>query len=315
MLIEVDANDYKKHFQNKVNPFLKQDFINLNAKKVDKVVRLIQDQGKVTIGLIAGIKNNRLISPFSAPFGGFDYKKENAYIHELESFVKDLLEYIQQKQFDEVSITFPPTIYESTFNSKMINVLNRNQFYSNVPDITNWVDLKRFNNRFSQKNSREYYNQSLRNGLAFTKVETLEEKEKVYFLIKQNRERFGRPIFMNFEDIINTSILWPVDFFGVHSKDKELVSAGIFYQFSENIAFALFWGDNEAGRPLRAMDFLSFKLWSHYKEKGLSYIDLGISTESGIPNEGLLRFKETHESISSVKYSFKWRPKKFDSEV
>ncbi|MCB0806728.1 MAG: hypothetical protein KDC05_13095, partial [Bacteroidales bacterium] len=70
------------------------------------------------------------------------------------------------------------------------------------------------------------------------------------------------------------------------------------------ITYAVFWGDSENGRPLRAMDFMLFNLWNHYKDRKFKYIDLGISTESGIPNSGLLRFKETHDCTSSLRFSF-----------
>jgi len=99
-----------------------------------------------------------------------------------------------------------------------------------------------------------------------------------------------------------------VDFFGVFSDEQELIAGAVFYRFSNDIAYALFWGDNEIGRPLRAMDYLSFQLWSWYKEKGYAYIDLGISTEKeGLPNEGLLRFKESHEAITGIKNTLIWK--------
>jgi len=58
------------------------------------------------------------------------------------------------------------------------------------------------------------------------------------------------------------------------------------------------------------MDFLLFNLWSYYKEVGFELIDLGISTEAGLPNEGLLRFKETHGSVSSIRNTFTWANRK-----
>jgi hypothetical protein len=54
------------------------------------------------------------------------------------------------------------------------------------------------------------------------------------------------------------------------------------------------------------MDFLAYNLWFYYKDLGFKYIDAGVSTESGIPNEGLLRFKDTHNAISSLKYRYYW---------
>ena len=109
---------------------------------------------------------------------------------------------------------------------------------------------------------------------------------------------------MTFDDIIATGDLWPVDFFKVTTSSGTLVASAIFYRFDSGICYAVFWGDNEEGRHLRAMDLLAFNLWSYYKKLGFRYVDLGISTERGIPNEGLLRFKESHEATSSLRYKF-----------
>ncbi len=90
-----------------------------------------------------------------------------------------------------------------------------------------------------------------------------------------------------------------------------MVAAAIFYQFQKNIAYGVYWGDNLFGRKLKSMDFLSYNLWTYYKSLGFKYIDLGITTESGIPNEGLLRFKENHECNSSLRFRFKYQNEMF----
>jgi hypothetical protein len=130
------------------------------------------------------------------------------------------------------------------------------------------------------------------------------EKMEIYDLICKNRAKYGRPIYMTFKDIIDMNRLWPVDFFKVNSGDGSIVASAIFYRNHPDIGYAVFWGDNEAGRQLRAMDYLAFNLWTYYKDLGYKYLDLGISTEAGSPNEGLLRFKESHESTSSLRYKF-----------
>ena len=86
----------------------------------------------------------------------------------------------------------------------------------------------------------------------------------------------------------------------------EPLAAAILYRGNPRIIQAVFWGDNNLGRPLRAMDFLAFNLWEFYKKLGYEYLDLGTSSVRGIPNEGLLRFKETHDCVSSLRYSFFW---------
>ena len=85
MLVEVSAKEFKNRFNSDPHPFISEQFIELNKKKVDKIVRLVENEQKVSIGLIAGIKNNILESPFSAPFGGFHYRNESIYINKIET--------------------------------------------------------------------------------------------------------------------------------------------------------------------------------------------------------------------------------------
>lgn len=304
MLIEIEKSEYGKHFPVPPHPYISDKFIDLNRHKVDGIVRLVDDSGTAIMGLIAGVRNSTLLSPFSAPFGGFHFKKNNIYISEVDRFVKSLETYAESRDLKRIEIILPPFIYDGTFNSKVINSLTRNGYYNLIPELTNWIDLADFEDYFSHKNSREYYRQALRNGLQFSITEDESEKRMVYDLVAQNRARFGRQIFMTFDDIISTGELWPVDFFKVTTSVGTLVASAIFYRFDSGICYAVFWGDNEEGRPLRAMDLLAFNLWSYYKKLGFRYVDLGISTEGGIPNEGLLRFKESHEATSSLRYKF-----------
>jgi len=304
MIIEIEKSEYVKYFPIPPHPFISEKFIDLNSHKVDQIVWLVDDSGTANMGLIAGVRNGTISSPFSAPFGGFHFKKDNIYISEIDRFVKSLEVYAITKEIKRIEIILPPFIYYGTFNSKVINSLIRNGYHNHIPELTNWIDLTVFDENFTQKNSREYYRQALRNGLQFSITADESEKKMVYDVVAENRARFGRHIFMTFDDIIATGELWPVDFFKVTTSSGTLVASAIFYRFYSEICYAVFWGDNEEGRPLRAMDLLAFNLWSHYKKLGFRYVDLGISTEGGIPNEGLLRFKESHEATSSLRYKF-----------
>jgi hypothetical protein len=306
MLIELDPKTFRHFFPADPHPFVSGPFITLNQKKADRIIHLAEDTRKPAMGLAAGIKKGLILSPFSAPFGGFHFKNENMYTGEIDGFLVQLKDYMVTEGLQGMELTLPPDLYHQTFNAKMVNALIRGGFQSELPDITGWIELDRFEGSFSHKNSREYYRQAVRNGLIFKTVTDRDEQNEVYELIRENRARFGRPIYMTFDDIIHTSELWTTDFFQVTSADHHMVASGIFYRSHPEIIHALFWGDNEAGRPLRAMDFLAFNIWSYYKDLGFKYIDLGISTESGIPNEGLLRFKESHNGTSSLKYKFNW---------
>lgn len=306
MILNVDSEKFNYYFPNNPHQFISEAFINLNATKVDTIVHLVQNTDKVQIGLIAGIRDGVLMSPFSAPFGGFHFKNDKMYPDVIEDFMNELFEYANNENITQIKITLPPDIYSQTLNAKMVNVFIRLGLKMETPEITNWVDLNEFKGLFTHAASRTYYNQSVKNKLEFKKVESIDEMKLIYNLIVDNRARMGRSIFMTFNDLLETSKLFETDYFKVIKPDGELVAGAIFYRAHENISYAVFWGDALEGRPVRAMDFLIFNLWSFYKEQGFKFIDLGTSTEAGIPNEGLLRFKETHECYSSIKYTFIW---------
>jgi len=306
MLIEVDSKKYKHYFPIDPHPFISESFIELNKGKIERVIRLIDDGDRPSLGLVAGLNNGIIQSSFSAPFGGFHFRKDIMYISEIDKYLHLLKEYIISSGLKGFKIILPPDLYNSTFNAKLVNSLLRNGFQQMLPDITNWVNLDRFNGNFTQRNSRENYKKAQRNKLSFHSVSIEEDKREAYDLICENRAQFGRPIFMTYEDIAETGSLWPVDYFRVITENHDIVASAIFYRYHTDICYAVFWGDNERGRTLRAMDYLVFNLWTHYKDLNYKYIDLGISTEHGNPNTGLLRFKESHESQSSLRYRFAW---------
>jgi len=197
-------------------------------------------------------------------------------------------------------------IYQKSFNAKAVNTLMRLGYKMLLPEITCWINLIEFKDRFSDTTCRNNYYKAVRNNFTFQILNNIEEKRKAYELILENRIQLGRNIYMNFDALLTINNLWPVDFFGVYNGDCNLVASAILYQFNGIIAYLVFWGDNLISRSLKPMDFLIFNLWSHYKSLNYRYIDTSTTTESGIPNETLLRFKEIHECNTSLRFRFSY---------
>ncbi|MDC3237177.1 hypothetical protein OAT93_00395, partial [bacterium] len=303
-LVEVSEKIYKHYFSNDPHPYVSEGFVELNKDKADRIVHLLEDKDKVSIGLVAGIKEGILKSPFSAPFGGFHFRSRSIYISEIENYLRLLKEYAMYSGLARIEIILPPDIYHHTFNAKTVVAFLNNDFCIAPMEVTNWLNLRQFTGKFKDKKARTLFNQAMRNELSFYSIDDDTDKNAVFETICQNRKRFGRPIYMTLHDLDNTGELWPVDYFSVADRDGNIVAGAIFYRAHPTIVQAVFWGDGEQGRQLRGMDFLASELWNHYKKLDYDYIDLGISTESGNPNEGLLRFKETHDATSALRYGF-----------
>ena len=52
------------------------------------------------------------------------------------------------------------------------------------------------------------------------------------------------------------------------------------------------------------MNFLSFHVFSYYKNKGIRVIDIGHSTVDSVPNHGLCEFKESIGCSIGLLYEF-----------
>ncbi len=302
---QLSKETYYTIFKSAGNPFVSENFINLNADKVSELLFLTESEEKPSIGIVVGLQDNKLLSPFSAPFGGFHYLHENIYFSKIEQFICELRDFILTNNYEEFRCVLPPSIYGGSFNSKILNAMVRNGFELGAVELTSFVEILNFKNRFPVKSSREYYNQAVKYGLKLRKVETSEEKQGIINIVKENRESKNRSLKMTFTDFLNLESFWEVDYLGVfHEDSNAMVGGGIFYRFpNSEVVYTAIWGDSIEGRTFRAMDYLVFESVVYYQKMGIKYLDLGISTEgNGIPNEGLLRFKETHEAKTEPRF-------------
>ena len=304
MLYEVSREIYHNLFRQDLNLFISIRFIDLNKKKVDKLVYLVNDKNKASVGIVFGKKDNELLCPFSAPFGGFHYRHEKISPVIISDFLTDLKTYCTTNEIKKIEIVLPPDIYGQSINAKLVNALIRNGFHMLLPELTNIGDLKAFNGEFTDYKSRKCFRQAEKHSLIFRVASTLEEKSGAYDIILKNRQWLKRPMSMTFKEVMDISKIWDVDFFFVTNDENKKLSAAIFYRAHKKIVQAIWWGDVEEGRGFRAMDFLCNHLWKYYKALEYEYIDLGISTEDGIPNDGLLRFKESLDAYTSLKFRF-----------
>ena len=307
MLVEIGGIEFGKKFAIEENPFLSVSFLKLNENKVDRLLFLVSNsRGESKMGIAVGLKDGQLLSPFSAPFGGFHFKKSNILIEEIDIFLDELKIYIKENHLIGFRIILPPNLYNVSLNAKMVNSLTRNNFKIQIPDLINFIALQDFTGQFPDRNARTNLNKAIKNELNFKPLESMVEKRQAYDIIKENRERLDRKINMSFEDLNRITSIWPVDFFLVFDQNGTPIAAAIFYRAHPKVIYAVFWGDSEKGRELKAMDFLSYSLFQFYKKLNYKFIDLGTSSEKGIPNSGLLRFKERHGCFTDLRHSFVW---------
>jgi hypothetical protein len=308
-IISLNSKDFKNIFQFPFHTYLNVDFNSLNKGKVEEVYFLGFKEKKYRLGLIIGLNKKNILSPFSAPFGGFVFIKSNISINYIEDALFELEKFAKTKHIKEIQITLPPSIYNERFISKQINTFYRAKYNFGNVELNNHFNLNEFNENYISNiwhNARKNLKIALNSDLVFEQCFNIEEKEKAYELIQLNRRVKGFPLKMSWQQVYKTIEIIKSSFFLV-SYESSTIAAAMIFEVSEGIHQVIYWGDNPEFSKFKPMNFLSYKVFEHYKKIGAEIIDIGPSTENSIPNIGLAEFKESIGCSSSTKFTFKKR--------
>ena len=304
-LVNVDFKTYDEVMQQSFHAFNTAAFAQLNQHKCDQVYALLYKDSKYRLGLLAGVKNEWLLSPFSAPFGGFSFIKSSVHLSAIESAVELLDLFAKEKNLKGIRMILPPLIYNRVFLTKLINVLYRFDYLILNLDLDFYIELQHelsYEERL-WKNARNNLKEALAQEYDVLLCKSVEEKQKVFEIICNNRQLKGRLIHMSFEEVLQTAAILPVDFFLV-SKKGEPVASAIVYRVTPDIPYVTFWGDVHSHLPGRPMNFLAYYMVKFYQNQGIHYLHFGISSEESKPNYGLSEFKESIGCTITPKLSF-----------
>nr|WP_288826261.1 hypothetical protein [uncultured Clostridium sp.] len=304
-ILEVSPEEYKRI----VEPayiFGSVEFSELNVYKVDFVKYLFIQDNKKRFALCAGLKDNVLNCPFSAPFGNLEIIKKFE-IEKLDEAIEAIDYYAVNNGIEKVNIILPPLFYNETVLSAYINSLLRHNYCIKYQDINFQLDLRKcYNSEYANmlpRNGRKNLRIGLEAGLELIHCKNIVEKKDAYQVIAINRREKGYPLRMSFEQVSKTINVIQNDFFIVKCSGVNIAAAQIFYITSE-IAQVIYWGDIPGYSEYKPINFLAYKLIQFYGNKGLKYLDIGPSTEFGIPNYGLCDFKLSLGCDMSPKFKF-----------
>lgn len=281
------------------------DFTELNRNKAEDLHYLSIHDTKHRFGIILGERNEMLCSPFSAPFGGFTTHGVQSLEH-MEEAVDWVLAYAEERSL-QLAITPQPLMYDETQISKWVSVLSR-KMNVNYIDLNYYVELSRIANyrKIIDRSARNKLNHALKEPFNLVKLNSnnLSDVARAYEVIRRNREERGFPLRMTLEQVWQTvSNVVQADFFVLEHEGEDVAAAQVFH-VAEGVAQVVYWGDIREYSALRPMNFLTYSLFRHYYEVGLRTLDIGPSTEDGIPNYGLCEFKENIGCSVTLKYSF-----------
>ncbi|RKI43901.1 hypothetical protein D7V86_01955 [bacterium D16-51] len=304
-LLEITAEQYGQlcgEFQYFYNS---QDFHELNRSKVDRVVYFLFKEKKNKLALASGLIDGVMKIPYSAPFSVFETMQKYIRIEEIDCVLRLLDEYAGENAVKKIIFRCPPIFYDTCFLSKLQNSMLRNGYYIAECDLNYQFhfDEKKPYLELLHRNAKKNLKRAMQHGLAFLHCSTEGEKQEAFQIIADNRKSKGYPLRMTFNQVLDTIQFTAHDFFILKLGDKGIASA-IVFQVTSKCYQVIYWGNLKGTEDVRPMNYLAYCVYRYYEEKGIEFLDIGPSSEEGIPNYGLCDFKESIGCEVVTKYTY-----------
>lgn len=304
-IVEVEAREYGEIFASPTHVYNSVEFAQLNSHKAERLHHLVFDDGGARLGIILGERADGVMySPFSAPFGGFTANRLQQF--EYFDIAVELLKEYGGKRNQKIVITLPPDLYDRRQIPLAVNALCRHA-ETRFVDVNYHFELTDFEHYIQniERNARNKLNHAMKENLIFNKVERGDTggAARAYGVIRRNREEQGYPLRMTCDDVMRTAEVIPADFFLLSHEGRDVAAAQVFH-VAEGICQLIYWGDLREYSGMRPMNLLAYRVFEHYWKQGLGILDIGPSTEEGVPNYGLCSFKKSIGCMASNKFSF-----------
>lgn len=301
--------NYKSRFED-VLFFDSEEFHAYHEKNALKVYKLIFMEDEVYLGFCyVGEKNidnkKMLFIPYSSPFSKVYFSKK-AKSSDREKVYSTLVK-AANNMTAGLKIMLPPDIYYKDFALDLASFMD-SSFKVDYMHINNYFDLRYLEDMegFVREQSHSYRKnlKKARNHNLKIKINKEASLEKAYRVIEKNRSEKSYPLSMSFEQIKSISSMTSsnVDSFVLRCEESDIdIAAGIVFKINENAVQVIYWGSLEEFSYMRPMELLSFEIIKYYKERGISYVDIGPSTANDKISHGLYGFKVNIGCKSNLK--------------
>lgn len=244
---------------------------------------------------VVGDNQGLFYSPITGAFSDVSFLQKRVKPSILSLF----LSYIEIYLFENfgakhLTIKLPPEIYGSENTNLVINSLFNLDWKIKDLDLNYHFDLfseDDFKSNLSSSKRREL-NRLNRADTIFSKAENESEIISSYEIIKSNRTSQGYPMTMSQDSLLDLYKKFPnkVHFFNL-KKAEEILASAVCLSISSDYLYIFYWGENPQYRNLSPVIKLAQQLYSFAMSAGFKKMDIGISTENSIPNQGLMDFK------------------------
>lgn len=304
LVTEVDIELYDSFFSEEASVFLTAHYYLNNTPEMERsaIKCFVGKSDGACIGIIGLLHNDVFESPYKAPYGGFRAEGKPSF-EKVLAFVSHLQELLQLLQVKKIYLVQTPMFHASSELSIHAMALRSLGFETVSIELNQHFELEGFSQDLSYLNAldRKTLRRALKHQLSFKIVQSREDKLSIYAMLKESRAQRGIPLKMSQEHLMHVSTFVHLDFWAVYTTDGHLCAGGVVAHVKQDMVHVIYWGFAPLHAHLDANRVLSYHIFEHYGSLSKKYVDVGISTDRGVPNPGLIAFKENIGCQSSLR--------------
>jgi hypothetical protein len=243
------------------------------------------------------ISNQMAISIPKSPFGSI-YKKSTFDASSWESLQVALEKELRSRNVTEIHLKHPSPIYE-----EIVKIDRLNDFSVLFQDINQHIALdEQWESRIHKMQKRKLH--ALQNDDFEFKLMSHSDLNTAYQFLTVCRQTQGLQVNISLESLQQLFQKIPKSYecFGVF-REQRLSALCIAVRVTKDIAYYYLPATSPMFRSQSPMVLLIAGMVEYYREKGLKYLDLGVSSINGRPQETLRLFKERMGATETLKPS------------
>ncbi len=205
---------------------------------------------------------------------------------------------------ERTRVTLPPAAHEPGRHAEWMNAYLRHGYQALAPELNFHVrvDGVSLPDRMNSGN-RAVVRTAERKGMVARLLEP-DERPRAYDVNVENRLRRGRPVTMSLDALVTMDAALPgaLLWFGVFAAER-MIAASICMRLSPDVLYVFYLGDVDGVAKLSPVTLLVAHVHEWCRAQSIALLDLGIATEGGVPNEGLMAYKRNLGFEVSPKYT------------
>lgn len=244
------------------------------------------------LGHIAfSIEESEAISPFKAPFAGFELAPGLAS-HIILYFLRETLRRLQEKGFRFLRVKIAPACYQPDADL-IIESMKHLGFEVKECQIYHAIGVngELLNHQIASMEQRRL-RKAFKESLTFRFVDRA-EFPSLFDFIKRHREAKGHRLSMDWTELKSAIKANGKNYLvaGVY-KENQLIAASILVRVSNNVIYNFCPAHDANFNTLSPMVFLIHSVYNWCQQEGIDWIDLGTSQLGNRENKSLVSFKK-----------------------